>query len=222
MRPPRPTSTWSVSPSLFLSVSLCVHSFIYIYIYISLSLYLSLSVSHLFLSHSPCVCAHVCACLHVPLIASPQIDQQTLGHQFLLSVFGPDAIPRAGWQACVCSDLMTCDGWAVHGQITFRFHPRMLHTHPTNRPPSHRHAHARIRFLILIQDSLFSLCSFKNLADPSAQIDPFGHSTTMAALYAMMGMDSWHFGRIDYQVRCACAEKGRKTHTHTNTHRESM
>ncbi len=25
-------------------------------------------------------------------------DQQTLGHQFLLSTFGPKAVPRAGWQ----------------------------------------------------------------------------------------------------------------------------
>ena len=58
------------------------------------------------------------------------VDQQTIGHQFLLSNFGPSAIPKTGWQ-----------------------------------------------------------------------IDPFGHSRTMGALFAMMGMNSWFFGRIDWQVR---------------------
>ena len=40
------------------------------------------------------------------------IDQQTLGHLFLLKTFGPKAIPRAGWQVrlfayvlCVCKVL---------------------------------------------------------------------------------------------------------------------
>ena len=27
------------------------------------------------------------------------VDQQTLGHQFLLQQFGTDAIPKTGWQA---------------------------------------------------------------------------------------------------------------------------
>lgn len=58
------------------------------------------------------------------------VDQQTIGHQFLLSNFGPAAIPKTGWQ-----------------------------------------------------------------------IDPFGHSTTMGALFALMGMNSWFFGRIDWQDR---------------------
>jgi hypothetical protein len=26
------------------------------------------------------------------------VDQQTIGHQFLLSNFGPSAIPKTGWQ----------------------------------------------------------------------------------------------------------------------------
>ena len=26
------------------------------------------------------------------------VDQQTIGHQFLLNNFGTDAIPKAGWQ----------------------------------------------------------------------------------------------------------------------------
>lgn len=58
------------------------------------------------------------------------IDQQTIGHQFLLKEFGPSGIPTVGWQ-----------------------------------------------------------------------IDPFGHSSTQAVLYALMGMDAWYFGRIDYQDR---------------------
>lgn len=33
------------------------------------------------------------------------------------------------------------------------------------------------------------------------QIDPFGHSATQATLYALMGMNAWFFGRIDYQDR---------------------
>ena len=32
------------------------------------------------------------------------------------------------------------------------------------------------------------------------QVDPFGHSAFMGAAYALMGFDSWFFGRIDYQV----------------------
>lgn len=58
------------------------------------------------------------------------IDQQTIGHQFLLKEFGQTGIPTVGWQ-----------------------------------------------------------------------IDPFGHSSTQAVLYALMGMDAWYFGRIDYQDR---------------------
>ena len=57
------------------------------------------------------------------------VDQQTIGHQFLLQNFGPAAIPKTGWQ-----------------------------------------------------------------------IDPFGHSRTMGTLFALMGMNSWFFGRIDWQV----------------------
>ena len=57
------------------------------------------------------------------------VDQQTLGHQFLLNNFGPKANPKTGWQ-----------------------------------------------------------------------IDPFGHSTTMGGLFALMGMNSWFFGRIDLQA----------------------
>ncbi len=30
--------------------------------------------------------------------------------------------------------------------------------------------------------------------------DPFGHSNFMATAFALMGMNSWFFGRIDYQV----------------------
>jgi lysosomal alpha-mannosidase len=56
------------------------------------------------------------------------IDQQTVGHQFLLNEFGPDAIPTVGWQ-----------------------------------------------------------------------IDPFGHSSFMASAYALMGMNSWFFARIDHE-----------------------
>jgi len=56
------------------------------------------------------------------------VDQQTLGHQFLLQQFGTDAIPKTGWQ-----------------------------------------------------------------------IDPFGHSSFMATLYALMGFNSWFFARSDYQ-----------------------
>jgi len=33
------------------------------------------------------------------------------------------------------------------------------------------------------------------------QIDPFGHSATQASLYALMGMNAWFFGRIDWQDR---------------------
>ena len=58
------------------------------------------------------------------------VDQQTIGHQFLLSNFGPAAIPQTGWQ-----------------------------------------------------------------------IDPFGHSRTMGTLFSLMGMNSWYFGRIDWQDR---------------------
>jgi hypothetical protein len=32
------------------------------------------------------------------------------------------------------------------------------------------------------------------------QVDPFGHSNTMATLYSLMGMNSWFFARIDWQV----------------------
>jgi len=60
------------------------------------------------------------------------VDQQTIGHQFLLKEFGSTGIPTVGWQ-----------------------------------------------------------------------IDPFGHSSTQAVLYALMGMDAWYFGRIDYQDRAA-------------------
>ena len=57
------------------------------------------------------------------------VDQQTIGHQFLLQNFGPAAIPKTGWQ-----------------------------------------------------------------------IDPFGHSRTMGTLFALMGMNSWYFWRVDWQV----------------------
>lgn len=32
-------------------------------------------------------------------------------------------------------------------------------------------------------------------------MDPFGHSTTMATLYSLMGMNSWYFGRADWGDR---------------------
>lgn len=67
------------------------------------------------------------------------VDQQTLGHQFLLKNFGADAIPKTGWQVLCC----------MRG---------------------------------------------------SPQIDPFGHSSFMATLYALMGFNSWFFARSDYQV----------------------
>ena len=35
------------------------------------------------------------------------VDQQTIGHQFLLSNFGPSAIPKTGWQVRVTIQLMT-------------------------------------------------------------------------------------------------------------------
>jgi len=41
------------------------------------------------------------------------------------------------------------------------------------------------------------------------QIDPFGHSATQASLYALMGMNAWFFGRIDYQDRTV--RQGKKT-----------
>eukprot|EP00047_Mylnosiga_fluctuans_P023990 m.150634 g.150634 ORF g.150634 m.150634 type:complete len:975 (+) comp9747_c0_seq2:15-2939(+) len=65
------------------------------------------------------------------------VDQQTLGHQFLLKEFGTAAIPHTGWQ-----------------------------------------------------------------------IDPFGHSAFMATLYALMGFNSWFFGRIDYQDRVLRVAEG--------------
>ncbi|KAK3275455.1 hypothetical protein CYMTET_16415, partial [Cymbomonas tetramitiformis] len=50
---------------------------------------------------------------------------------------------------------------------------------------------------------LFLKEHFGEKAAPRAgwQIDPFGHSNFMATAYALMGMDSWFFGRIDYQDR---------------------
>jgi alpha-mannosidase len=49
----------------------------------------------------------------------------------------------------------------------------------------------------------FLLKEFGSDAIPKTgwQIDPFGHSAFMGNLYAQMGMDSWFFGRIDYQDR---------------------
>ena len=54
------------------------------------------------------------------------VDQQTIGHQFLLRHLGPKAAPKTGWQ-----------------------------------------------------------------------VDPFGHSTTMAVLYSLMGMDAWVWLAVD-------------------------
>ena len=40
------------------------------------------------------------------------VDQQTIGHQFLLSLFGPAAIPKTGWQVrphVQCMQREACD-----------------------------------------------------------------------------------------------------------------
>ena len=35
------------------------------------------------------------------------------------------------------------------------------------------------------------------------QVDPFGHSATAASMAALMGFESFMFGRADYEVRAA-------------------
>lgn len=56
----------------------------------------------------------------------------------------------------------------------------------------------------------FLLKEFGTVPTIGWQIDPFGHSATQASLYALMGMNAWFFGRIDYQDR-AVREKMKTT-----------
>lgn len=105
------------------------------------------------------------------------VDQMTLGHLFLNSLFGSKGVPTVGWHIGNFVSSFIHSFW-IH--FIWIFYSLI---------DSHTHNFEEVYFLSRIQ-TLHSSLLFS---------DPFGHSSSQTRIFTQMGFNGHFFARIDYQ-----------------------